>query len=156
MIKDLETTDLNKLVECIELYQQTVGIENLDKEYLIKQIKDSLIHQNNKIIVKEMMGKVVGFAIGTLLQNHWNGKRYGEVSYIFAHQELMARTVKKELFDNLNQWFSEEGCHYSLSLTTHWNDEYEPEEEFLNTTKEFYTQVGCKIVGYNFVKELNA
>ena len=155
MIKDLDTTDLNKLVECIELYKDTVGVESVDKEYLIKQIKESLIHQNHKIIVKEMMGKVVGFAVGTLLQNHWNGQRYGEVSYIFAHRELMGSTVKKELFDNLNNWFREEGCHYSLSLTSHWDKNYQPETEFLNTTKHFYTQAGCKIVGYNFVKELN-
>ena len=75
MIKDLETTDLKKLVEYVELYNKTVGGKSMDKEQYNKQIKESHIHNNHKIKEKEMKRNAVYFALDRQIKNHYKVRR---------------------------------------------------------------------------------
>jgi N-acetylglutamate synthase-like GNAT family acetyltransferase len=157
MIRDIETTDINKILDCITLYEQSARLEGsnkINKDFLINNLRQGIISANHKIVVKEMMQKIVGFAVGTLLQNHWNNQMYGEISYIFVHPDLEGRSHKKELFDELNTWFMDEGCHYSLCMTHHWNEQYQPQSEYIEDSDKFYTHNDCVMVGHNYIKVL--
>jgi len=157
MIRDIQITDINKILDCINLYEQSAHLEGsnkINKEFLMSNLKQGIISPNHKIVVKEMLNKIVGFAVGSLLQNHWNNQMYGEISYIFVHPDLEGRSHKKELFDELNTWFMDEGCHYSLSMTHHWTEQYTPHQDYIDQADQFYSKNDCVMVGHNYLKVL--
>jgi len=157
MIRDIETTDINKILECIAVYEQSAklsGSNSINKDFLINNLKQGIISPNHKIVVKEIANKIVGFAVGTLLQNHWNNQLYGEISYIFVHPDLEGRSHKKELFQHLNQWFQDEGCHYALSMTHHWDEHYQAQQDYIDQADDFYQDQDCVCVGKNYLKVL--
>ena len=155
MIRECIIDDINKLIECVDLMQEVNDVptsNQVDKNFLIENLKKGIVSPQHKIMIKETANKIVAFAIGSVSQNIHNNKLYGEITYMFVHPEMMNLSVSQQLFDQLEEWTKEQQCQYLIALPSIWNEDYTM-NELIEQIKNFYTK-NCNLVGYTFIKGL--
>jgi ribosomal protein S18 acetylase RimI-like enzyme len=158
MIREIDTNDFTAFIECIDAFGEDARLDEanrIDKEHLLQCVKEGLINPNNKVFVKVMDNKIVGFIAGQIQQRFWNKTVFGEIIFLYIHSAVRNKRIADEFYQHITEWFEDMGCEYMLTSVCHWNKDYEPEEEWMRKAKTYYEFKKMKPVGYYYIKELD-
>ena len=160
MIREPGPQDLEKLVDlsiqhCRDSGQ--AGHDDIDRTYLKKQIKAMLIDPSIQPIVVEQGGKLVGYALGAVREKLWNGKRYGEVLFLFLLPEVRNKMLIDDMMSTLERFFLENNCFFMQASVMAYDAEYMQNESYVSKAKRYFSdRVSMNEVGYHYVKEIGS
>jgi len=159
MIREPRVDDLEKLVDlsiahCKDSGQ--AGHDDIDRAYLKKQIKQMMIAEHMQPIVVEQGGRLVGYAVGAIKEKLWNGKRYGELLFLFLLPEIRNKMLIDDMVSTLETWFLENNCFFMQASVMAYNKHYEQNEDYVEACSNYFEKRQMNEVGYHFVKEIGS
>lgn len=157
MIRFPKTTELELLVDIAIEHAKDAGLaghDDIDRKFCKQQFKKVMMSPDYKVFVEEKNGKFVAYAIGKICQKIWNGKRYGELLFIFVHPEARNKHLADTLYQFVSDWFVEMRCDFMQASCMTYTKDYEPNEQWMKRIDTYYKSRDMQQVGYNFVKPL--
>tara|TARA_A100001201_G_C4094945_1_gene203380 strand:+ start:3301 stop:3795 length:495 start_codon:yes stop_codon:yes gene_type:complete len=159
MIREPRTDELEQLVDIAVEHAIDAGLaghDDVDRHFVKKQFKNMMMSPDFKIIVEPRGDRFAAYAIGRICQKIWNGKRYGEMTFIFVHPEARSKVLADDLVSTLNHWFAEMRCDFVQTSCMTYTEDYKPNDEWLHRVRTYYKSQGMEEVGYHYVKPLEA
>lgn len=157
IIRQMQNTDINGLIECIKTQAVDADLptsDAIDTMHLSKVIKEALIDNRYCVYVATQNNEIVGFCAGMLNMKHWNPTLYGEIFFIYTHPEHRSKKLADQLMDTMCEWFDEQNCAYILSSVMHFDEHYEPRDDYMRKGEIYFKSKGMKPVGCYFVKQI--
>lgn len=121
LIRNAKTSDLTKLVEFRLSLQKHAEKSNpriwrvtKEGEALLKQNQEKALRDsNNRMVVAEMSGEVIGFAQGEILhRTEYLPESVGMISFIYVAKGFRRRGVGSRLVEKLCRFFLEEKAEH--------------------------------------------
>lgn len=158
MIRPPYTTELEKLVDISLKHAQDAGYaghDDVDRTYWKNQLRQIMIQPDMQILVAEQHGELVGYVIGSINEKIWNGKRYGEVGFIYIDKNIRNKLLLDDLWNNIEQWFLENNCLFMQASVMGYDKDFQQAEDFVQKACKYYEKRhGMNEVGYHFVKPI--
>tara|TARA_S200002703_G_scaffold102811_1_gene89067 strand:+ start:2080 stop:2574 length:495 start_codon:yes stop_codon:yes gene_type:complete len=159
MIREPKVTELEMLVDIAIEHAKDAGLgghDDVDRKFVKKAFKQMMISPDFRIFVEEKNGKFIAYAIGKICQKIWNGKRYGELTFIFVHPEARSKSLADTLVQYVEQWFAEQKCDFMQASCMTYTQDYEANDEWLHRVKTYFKTQNMNEVGYHYVKPLES
>ena len=157
MLREPRTDELEKLINIAIEHAKDAGLaghNDIDRTFVKKQFRAMMMNPDFKIFV-EPKGDVFGaYAIGRICQKIWNGKRYGEITFIFVHPEMRSKHIADDLYESIIEWFREMRCDFVQASCMTYTKEYSANEEWLHRAKTYFKSQNMNEVGYHYVKPM--
>jgi hypothetical protein len=158
MIREVKPKEIGLLCDLCAEHALDAGLvthDQLDRKFVKEQIKKGIINPNMQIYVYEEGDQFIGYVAGAGKQKIWNGTVYGEIILFFVHPEARkGKRIADELFMAIQDWFVEVGCVYMQASNMIFNEDYQPDDEWLTKARTYYKQQDMAECGYHFVKDL--
>lgn len=159
MIREPRPEDLERLVDLSIAHCQDsgqAGHDDIDRAYMKKQIKEMMIADNIQPLVVEQGGIIVGYSVGAIKSKLWNGKRYGEILFLFLLPEVRNKMLIDDMVSTLEKWFLENNCYFMQASVMAYNSEYEQNDDYVDRCCNYFEKRNMREVGYHFVKEIGS
>lgn len=159
MIREPKTNELEKLVDIAIEHAVDAGLaghDDVDRSFVKKSFKSVMISPDYKVYVEEKNNKFVAYCVAKICQKIWNGKRYGELLFIFVHPEARSKALADTMMQYVEDWFGEMRCDFMQASCMTYTKEYEPNEEWLRRIKTYYKTQDMNEVGYHYIKPLGS
>jgi len=159
MIRFPKTTELELLVDIAIEHAKDAGLaghDDVDRSFVKKAFKHMMMSPDFKIFVEEKNGKFVAYAIGKICQKIWNGKRYGELTFIFVHPEARNKNLADTLYQYVCDWFVEMRCDFMQASCMTYTEDYKPNDKWLHRIQTYFKNRDMQEVGYHYVKPLES
>jgi len=158
MIRPPSVNDLDKLVDLSIRHAMDAGYnghDDVNRTYWKKQLREMMISPTIQIFVAEQQGQMVGYVIGSINEKIWNGKRYGEINFIYIDRSIRNKLLLDDLFISIERWFLENNCVYMQASVMGYDEEFLCSEEFVDKAcNYFHKRHEMNEVGYHFVKSI--
>ena len=157
MIREPRTDELEKLVSIAIEHANDAGLaghDDVDRTFVKKQFRAMMMSPDFKIFVEPKNDVFAAYAIGRICQKIWNGKRYGEITFIFVHPEARSKILADDLYHSLVDWFREMRCDFVQASCMTYDNDYQPIEPWLHRVKTYYKNQGMQEVGYHYIKPM--
>ncbi len=155
MIRQMNKDDINRMIDCIHTQALDASVPESDKineAHLAHVIREAVIDPRYYVSVATEQDHIIGFCAGMLTMKHWNPKVYGEIFFIYTHPEKRSKKLADALFDDVYAWFEQNDCHYVLSSVLHFNEKFEPEEDYMRRARIYFKSKGMTPIGEYFIK----
>lgn len=159
MIREPRTTELEKLVNIAIEHAKDAGLaghDDVDRAFVKKAFKHMMMSPDYKIYVEDRNDVFVAYAIGKVCQKIWNGKRYGELTFIFVHPEARNKVLADTLVQYIEEWFGKQNCDFMQASCMTYTEEYKANDEWLKRIKTYFQSQQMNEVGYHYVKPLES
>lgn len=158
MIRPPQTTELEKLVTMSLKHAKDAGFaghDDVDRTHWKSQLRQMMIMDNIQILIAEQHGEFVGYAIGSIEEKVWNGKRFGELAFIYIDKDIRNKLLLDDLFLAMETWFLENNCLFMQASVMGYDKDYNQSEEFVQKACNYFDKRhGMNEVGYHFVKPI--
>lgn len=158
MVREIYPDEIEKLLDITIKHAIDAGLaghDDVDRQFFKQQLRIIIMNPNYKIFVAEKGNKFIGYIIGKIGTKIWNKKKFGDVTFIFVDPEYRSKTLSDELFDNIESWFSENGCLFMLASCMTYNSDYTPYDNWLNRAGKFFESKSMNEVGHHYIKKLD-
>lgn len=156
-IRQPRPDELEKLANvCVEHAKDAGLIEHdqLDRAHSKKQLRSMMISPDYKIFVLDYNDVFAGYIVGNVSQKLWNKTLYGEIILYFVHPEVRNKYIADDLFNAIEDWFVECGCLYVQASCLMYDENYQPNQNWLHRSKTYLQTRTMNEVGYHYVKQL--
>ena len=155
MIRDFQPTDVNQMVKCAQSHciDAGEGIGTFNKDRLIELIKKLNIKQGFKMFVAERNEEIKGYVVCSAYDNPWNGIREGNINFLYVDPAYRQGFMAKDLLAHAETWFRQMDCKFFNANTRSFNEQFEPNQEFLESGDGFFSRLMTHC-GSNYIKEI--